>query len=152
VSPLQVVILPGWQTHQGDLSHIEIAYLYISQKLGSVEQPLNIKIFGLFCAWNIQWSFGIKLATMCSNPSKIFFGHYMLNSPNGYLDHYNCDIIIRSRPTDLGLCYSDVTGQLAQNSQRLSSCEGTTGELERVALAEATTWHCGSDSKSNDGR
>ena len=28
---------------------------------------------------------------------------------------YRCDVIVRDHPTDLGLCYSDVTGQLVQN-------------------------------------
>jgi len=41
------------------------------------------------------------------------------------------DVIIRGRPTDLGLCYSDVTGQLAQNT--VSTREGMTGELGRVS-------------------
>jgi len=31
-----------------------------------------------------------------------------------YRYHYRRDVIIRGRPPDLGLCYSDVTGQLAQ--------------------------------------
>jgi len=30
----------------------------------------------------------------------------------GYRYRYRCDVIIRARPTDLGLCYSDVTSQL----------------------------------------
>ena len=34
----------------------------------------------------------------------------------GYCYRYRCDVIVRDRFTDLGLCYSDVTGQLAQNT------------------------------------
>jgi len=32
----------------------------------------------------------------------------------GYRYRYRCDVIIPNRPLDLCLCYSDVTGQLAQ--------------------------------------
>jgi len=29
---------------------------------------------------------------------------------------YHCDVIVRDHPTDLGLCYGDVTFQLLQNA------------------------------------
>ena len=40
-------------------------------------------------------------------------------SETGYRYRYRCDVIIRGRPLDLGLCYSNVTGQLPQVCRRL---------------------------------
>jgi len=38
--------------------------------------------------------------------------------------HYHCDVIVRDHPTDLGLCYSDVTFQLSQNASFKVSLPG----------------------------
>ena len=36
----------------------------------------------------------------------------------GYCYRYRCDVIIRGRPPHLGLCYSNVTGQLPQKVRK----------------------------------
>jgi len=66
-----------------------------------------------------------------------------------YRYRYQCDVIVRDHPTDLGLCYSDVTGQLAQNTSfkyrpmyRLTSCRPNAFVTSDMILSCHASLHC----------